>query len=75
MRNILSFQPGSKFSGEEILQWAKFQVDNQTSHMRQGSSILRRFGNLRPEREYRIMTSYEGTACGSLIHKPLILKS
>lgn len=50
MRNILSYVPGTKFSGFEILQWAKFQVSHKTSHMKQGAHIIRRFGNIKPEK-------------------------
>ena len=41
MRNILSYQPGTKFSGQEIIDWAKFHVKNATSHAKQGKRILR----------------------------------
>ncbi len=72
MRNILSYVPGTKFSGFEILQWAKFQVSHKTSHMRQGAHIIRRFGNIKPERQYTITTSYQGTGCGEVSKKPLV---
>ena len=73
MRNILSYQPDMKFTGREIIEWSNFQVENKTSHMKQGEYILKHF-NLLPHREYYIRTSYEGTGCGEIIHKPLILK-
>ena len=63
MRNILSYQPLTTFSGEEILNWANFQVEYQTSHFKQGRRILRYFGNLRPERMYLVKTQYETAGC------------
>lgn len=72
MRNILSYVPGTKFHGFEILQWAKFQVSHKTSHMRQGAHIIKRFGNIKPERLYTVATSYQGTGSGEVIHKPLV---
>ena len=74
MRNILSYVPGTKFSGFEILQWAKFQVNHKTSHIKQGVHIIRSFGNIKPERYYTIATSYQGTGCGEVLKKPLIKK-
>ena len=56
MKNILSFKPGTKISGREILNWANFQVEHQTSHFKQGRRILKYFGNLRPERMYLVKT-------------------
>lgn len=72
MRNILSYVPGTQFTGSEIIQWAKFQVSHRTSHMRQGAHILRRSGNVKPERLYTVATSYQGTGCGEVINKPLV---
>lgn len=75
MRNILSYQFGTEFKGEEILTWAKYQVENKTSHTWQGAYILRKFGKMKPKRKYYIKTSYEGTGCGEIIHKPLIIRA
>lgn len=72
MRNILSYQPGTQFTGFEIIQWAKFQVSRKTSHMRQGAHILRRFGNVKPERLYTVSTSCLGTGCGEVVKKSLV---
>lgn len=74
MRNILSFKPGTKFSGKEILDWANFQVINQTSHFKQGRRILKYFGNIKPERTYLVKTQYETYGCGDIRHEPLIIK-
>lgn len=75
MRNILSYVPGTKFSGFEILQWAKFQVSHKTSHRKQGAHIIRRFGNIRPERHYTIATSYQRTKFDKILKKPLVKRA
>ena len=75
MRNILSYVPGTKFSGFEILQWAKFQINHKTSHRKQGIHIIRRLGNIKPERYYTITTSYRGTGCGEISKKPLVQRA
>ena len=74
MRNILSFTPGTKFSGKEILDWANFQVINQTSHFKQGRRILKYFGNTKPERLYLVKTQYETYGRGDIRHEPMIIK-
>lgn len=35
MKNILSYK-NPCFSGQEILDWANYQVNNKTSHYKQG---------------------------------------
>ena len=72
MRNILSYVPGTKFNGLEILQWAKFQINHKTSHMKQGAYIIRRFGNIKPERLYTITTSYQETRFSKISKKPFV---
>ena len=73
MRNILSYKHGTKFNGQEILDWAKYQVENKTSHEKYGEVILRRFNNIKPEKLYTIKTNHTGTASGEIIHKPLVM--
>lgn len=75
MRNILSYVSGTKFSSFEILQWAKFQINYKTSHRKQGIHIIRRFGNIKPERYYIIATSYRGTGCGEISKKSLVQRA
>lgn len=75
MKNILSFKPGTKISGQEILDWANFQVINKTSHFKQGFRILKYFGNLRPERMYLIKTQFETFGRGDIRHKPMVIKA
>ena len=72
MRNILSYQNGV-FSGEEIMNWAKHQVENKTSHKRNARYILNHY-KLLPQRQYGIKTSFFGTGCGEVRHRPLIYK-
>ena len=74
MKNILSFKPGTKISGREILNWANFQVEHQTSHFKQGRRILKYFGNLCPERMYIVKTQYETDGCGDIRHEPMIIR-
>lgn len=73
MRNILSYQQGTKFTGKEILDWANFQVENETSHKEQGLTILNRFDGINPERLYQIKTSYKGVGCGEIVNKPIVI--
>lgn len=72
MKNILSYQPGTPFLGVEILDWAKFQVKNETSHNLQGNYILVHYSNILPDRKYVIHTSSRGTACGEIRKNPLL---
>ena len=74
MKNILSFKPGTKISGREILNWANFQVEHQTSYFKQGRRILKYFGNLRPERMYLVKTQYETAGCGNIRHEPMVIR-
>ena len=74
MRNILSYVPGTQFSGKEILDWAKYQVANETSHEDSGRVILEKFSNLVPNRMYTIETNHAGTGCGERIKKPRVWK-
>lgn len=74
MKNILSYIPGTQFSGKEILDWAKYQVENKTSHEKYGEVILRRFGNIKPEKMYKVETNHRGTGCGEIKNKPRIWK-
>lgn len=75
MKNILSFKPGTKISGREILDWANFQIEQQTSHFKQGRRILKYFGNLRPERMYLVKTQYETYGRGEIRHEPMVLRA
>lgn len=73
MKNILSYKPGTVFSGQEILDWAHFQVKNKTSHRKQAMRVLNLYGKtINPIRDYVIKTSYESWGCGNIIHKPLV---
>lgn len=75
MKNILSYKPGTVFCGQEILDWATYQVKNKTSHYKQGLRVLHLYKKtLNPAREYVILTTYESWGCGNAIHKPLVVR-
>ncbi len=75
MKNILSYQPGTIFSGKEILDWAYFQVNNATSHQKQGKRIIRLYADtLQSDRNYYVCSSYETFGCGNWRNEPLIIK-
>ena len=73
MRNILSCIAGTKFSGQEILDWAKYQVENKTSREKQGRIVLRRFYNLKPEKMYLVQSHYPQKVSRNAVHKPLVI--
>ena len=74
MKNILSYQPGTPFSGADIIEWAKFQIENNTSHALQADHILVHYKNISPNEEYAVYTSYRGTSCGELRKIPFLRK-
>lgn len=55
MKNILSYTV--PVSGQDILDWLNYQETHETSHQRE-YKFLKRFSNVRPEREYRIGFRY-----------------
>lgn len=75
MRNILSYQFGTAFTGKEILDWANHQVENQTSHLKVGKTILRKFGNIHADRMYAIFLYHPGTGCGEIKKELTIIKA
>ena len=76
MKNILSYQPGTSFSGQEILDWAEYQIKNKTSHYKQALRVLRLYGKtINPIRDYVIKSSYESWGCGNMVHKPLVVRT
>ena len=75
MKNILSYKPGTVFIGQEILDWAKYQIENKTSHYKQGKRIMRLYGkSLNANRKYHIFSQYESWHRGNLVHKPLVVQ-
>lgn len=74
MKNILSFIPGTKFSGKEILDWANYQIVNQTSHYKQGCRVMERFWNLQPDRKYIIKTKYTTDGRCRIRHFPIVIR-
>ena len=57
MKNILSYK-NPCFSGQEILDWANYQVNNKASHYKQGLRVLNLFGNIKADRKYYIFSNY-----------------
>lgn len=74
MKNILSYK-NPCFSGQEILDWANYQVNNKTSHYKQGLRVLNLFGNIKLDRKYYIFSNYRtwGSYCGYSIKPKLII--
>lgn len=74
MKNILSYK-NPCFSGQEILDWANYQVNNKTSHYKQGLRVLNLFGNIKPDRKYYIFSHYRTwhSHCGYSIKPKLII--
>lgn len=75
MKNILSYK-NPCFSGQEILDWANYQVNNKTSHYKQGLRVLNLFGNIKPNKKYYIFSNYRTWSCCGYdtIHKPIVYK-
>lgn len=53
MKNILSYQCGSVFTGKEIKEWIAYHLKNKTSHTRQ-ANYLRRFFSLKDDKLYSL---------------------
>lgn len=54
MKNILSYKPGTKFSGKEIKDWIEFHTSRQTSHTRQALHMQQEYWRLKDTREYLV---------------------
>lgn len=53
MLNILSAMHDRTFSGKEILDWAKYQVENKTSKEKFGKQLLFYYeGKIKADRQY-----------------------
>lgn len=74
MKNILSYK-NPCFSGQEILDWANYQINNKTSHYKQGLRVLNLFDNIKPDRKYYIFSNYRTwrSYCGYSIKPKLII--
>ena len=73
MKNILSYQPMSTFSGKEIKDWISFNLKNNTSHTKQ-AKMMEKFLNLRDDKIYHIKLSYPSSSAGKIIHKPIVVR-
>jgi hypothetical protein len=74
MRNILSYAPDTAFSGQEILDWANYQVENKTGHFRNARLILHYYKNLRAETLYTVRTYRTPNHWYERVQIPLIAK-
>ena len=54
LRNILSFSEDVEVTGQEILDWARYQIENNTEHKKMAKVVLRRFGDIRPNSKYTV---------------------
>lgn len=52
--NILSYQPGTFFTGSEIKEWVQDQIQRQTSHLRAATYVQKRYSNIQDERLYEV---------------------
>ena len=60
MKNILSYQNGTIFTGKEIIDWANYQVNNKTSKSKYGLRIMKYYQyTLISDRKCRVFTRYE----------------
>lgn len=57
MKNILSYQPGTKFNGKEIKDWIEFHISHATSHTRQAEYLKAYYSNISDNRIYFIYSN------------------
>ena len=75
MKNILSYQNSAVFTGEEILDWANYQVNNGTSKKKYAARILKYYGDtLKSTREYHVLSRYETAGCNDICTMPLVVR-
>ena len=70
MKNILSYKK-PVFTGQEIMEWVEYHIQNNTSHSKEAKYILCHY-KLIPNKKYYISTHYYGTGCGEKRYKPYI---
>lgn len=76
MKNILSYQNGTMFTGKEIIDWANYQVNNKTSKSKYGLRILKYYKDtLKFDRKYRVFTRHETAGCNDTRAMPLVTKA
>lgn len=56
MKNILSYQPGTVFTGKEIKDWIDFHISRQTSHTKQALHMQQEYWKIKDTREYLVFT-------------------
>ena len=72
MKNILSYQPGTLFSGRDILDWAKYQVENHTSRYKFGEQVIKNYPDLQDCELYTIQTKQSTSGCHETRNKIMI---
>lgn len=53
MKNILSYNLNTRFTGKEIKDWIRFHLNNKTSHTKQ-AYYLKKFLNLKDNKIYKL---------------------
>ena len=53
MKNILSYKLGSTFTGKEIMDWCKYQIETKSSHLREAKRLYFHY-NFNPNRMYEL---------------------
>lgn len=66
MKNILSFDHNAIFSGQEIIDWITYQIDNNTSHKKDAENI-KKYLNVNPNERYRISRGIYQASEGKII--------
>lgn len=54
MRNILSLTHGEWLSGREIKDWISYQIENETSHMKEAEKMHSYLTSLQDDRFYSV---------------------
>ena len=66
MKNILSYKSGTLFSGKEIKEWIRYQIENETSHYKEAVD-MQRYDVLDEARYYIYKGNYQASARHFLI--------
>ena len=62
MKNILSYIPGTKFTGKEIKEWIKFHIENQTEYTKEAKKMVE-YLNISDDAEYWVCRgNYQASA-------------
>lgn len=80
MKNILSYKPGTRFTGKEIKSWIEYHTTHQTSHTKQALHLRQHHSNIRDAREYfvfprRVTQDYHDPIYGKMHAYPQIVRA